>query len=268
MMKMMTAFAAFTLVLGTAACSGTTETETEATNDGTIAGTWKADPATAVAENSDTKFVLVGDQFTCNSCLPAYSYTANGEWQDVDQPGADQVMMEIVDDRTVKTAFRFEGRDLGNSTWTVSEDGNSVVQSFVNLDGAETTEGTVTLTRKSAGPEGSHAVSGDWELGQYGDISEASLTFSYALDGDTLTQTSNGDKWSAVIGGEPVAVEGSESGVMVQVEKTGDNSYRETYTRDGETISISDVTIDGNTASFTSTDPRDNAKFTFSATRQ
>lgn len=270
MKSMMTALAVISLAFGTAGCNGTADpdTETEATSAGTIAGTWKADPSTAQAENDDRDFALVDGQFTCNSCLPPFSYAANGEWQDVDRPGTDQVMMEVVDDKTIKTASRFEGRDLGSSTWTVSDDGNSMTQTFINLDGDEKTEGSLTLNRTAAGPEGSHAMSGKWELGEYGELSDAGLTFTYALEGDKLTQSSNGSSWTATLGGDPVAIEGNNAGVMVQVEKTGDNTYSETYTLDGETVGVSDVTIDGDTMSVSSTDPRDNSKFNYTAARQ
>lgn len=268
MKKMMTALAAFTLVLGTAACNGAGDDGTEASTATGIAGTWKADPSSAQAENSNSNIVVANGEWTCNSCLPPFSVTADGEWQQIDRPGADEMMIEVVDEKTIKTASRFEGRDLGNSTWTVSEDGNSITQTFVNLDGDETTEGSVTLVRVAAGPDGSHAVSGEWELGEYGEMSDAALTFEYALDGDTLSSSSNGGGWSATLGGEAVAIEGSESGVMVQVERTGDNSYRETYTRDGEVIGVSDVSVDGDTMTTSSNDPRDDSSFTFTATRQ
>ena len=120
---------------------------------------------------------------------------ADGEWQDVDRPGVDQLMIEIVDDKTVKTAARFEGRDLGATTWTVSDDGNSMKQEFVNMDGEVETTGDLTLNRVSAGPDGAHAMSGEWELGEYGELSDEGLTFTYAVDGDTLTSTSNGGGW-------------------------------------------------------------------------
>ena len=267
MKKMMTALAAFTLVLGTAACNGGADTE-EAASDGTIAGTWKADPGSAQAQNDNRNFVLADGEYTCNSCLPPFSMTANGEWQDVDRPGVDQIMIEVVDDNTVRTAARFEGRDLGATTWTVSEDGNSMKQEFVNMDGEVETTGDLTLTRVAAGPEGSHAMSGEWELGEYGELSDEALTFTYALDGDTLTSSSNGGGWTATFGGDPVAIEGDESGGMIQVERTGDNSHRETYTRDGEVIGITDVVVDGDTVTFTSTDPRDESVFSFTAARQ
>ena len=63
MKKMMTAMAAFTLVLGTAACNGGADTE-EAASSGTIAGTWKADPSSAEAENDTRSFVLADGEYT------------------------------------------------------------------------------------------------------------------------------------------------------------------------------------------------------------
>lgn len=265
MKKMITAVAAATLMLGTAACSG------EATNeasDGSLAGTWRGDPDTASSENGDSNFTLVGTEFTCNSCLPPYTATADGEWQEMDRPGMDEMMIEVVDDMTIKTAFRFEGRDLGSSTWTVGDDGSTMTQTFVNLDAEEQTEGTVILSRTEDGPEGSHAMSGGWTLSEYGEISEAALLTTYAVDGDTVTVSFNGGGWTATLGGDAVPIEGNESGVMVAIESTGDNAYRETYTRGEDVVNVSEITIDGDTMSVVSTDPRDDSVFRYSASRQ
>ena len=266
----MTAIAAITLMLGTAACSeaATNDRNAMATTDGTIAGTWKGDPATAQAENDDSSFTLIDGEFTCNSCIPNYSAAADGQWQSVDLPGADEVKFEVVNDRTIKSAVRFEGRELGNSTWTVSADGSTLTQSFVNADGDERTEGTVSMSRTADAPQGAHAMSGGWALAEYGEISEAALLTSYTLEGDTVSSKYNGGSWSATLGGDPVAIEGSESGTMVKVEKVSDNVYRETYILDGEVVSVDDMTINGDTMSVVSTDPRDNSVFRYTSARQ
>ena len=99
-------------------------------------------------------------------------------------------------------------------------------------------------------------------------MSDAGLTFSYTLDGDQYGNSGNGDSFVATLGGDPVAIEGNESNVMVAVEQTGDNSYRETYTRDGEVLSVLDLTIDGDTMSAVSTDPRDGSVVRWTASRQ
>jgi len=266
MKKMMTAMAAFTLVVGTAACTPSgTEAGAEATG---LAGTWMANVDSAESENSTSNLLLADGTYTCNSCIPPFSTPADGEWQTVDRPGVDQIMVAIVDDNTVKTSTRFGGEDLGNSTWTVSEDGQSMKQEFVNLRGEEATNGDLTLKRTAAGPDGSHAISGEWDLDEYGDISDSALLTTYALDGDTITVTYNTGGYTATLGGEAVAMDGDNSGTLVAVEKVSENVYRETYTRDGETVGVTETTVDGNTLSFVSTDPRDESEFRYTATRQ
>ena len=100
------------------------------------------------------------------------------------------------------------------------------------------------------------------------EVSDAGLTVSITVEGDTFTLSGNGDGYTATLGGDAVLIEGSNSGTMVAVEKIGDNSYRETFTRDGETVGINELTVDGDTLSFSSSDPRDGSKANWTATRQ
>lgn len=271
MKRMMTAIAAISLAMGVTACGDAGETETEtatAASDGTITGEWLANAETAEFENDNRHYVLADGTFDCRSCTPPYQVTANGEWQTVDRPGVDGMMMEVVDDNTVRTAFRLGEKELGDSTYTVSEDGQTLTVSFNDTAGTEPVTGSESFTRTADGPEGAHAMSGEWTNAGSPDISDAGLRFSYSLEGDQLSSSGNGTSWTATLGGEPVAIEGSDSNVMVAVEQTGENSYRETYTRDGETISVTEVSIDGDTMSASNTDPRDGSVVRYTAQRQ
>ncbi len=267
MRKMMTALAAVTMSMGMAACGEAPETEVAA-EEGGIAGTWKVDLDSASFENDNRNFTLADGQFQCDSCTPPYGYAANGEWQTVDRPGVDSQMIEVVDDNTVKFASRLGDTDLGGATWTLSEDGQTATAEWTDLGGDTPVTGKTMYTRTAAGAEGSHAMSGEWAVSDVADINDEGLTFTYAVDGDTLTSTGNGDSWTATFGGDPVAIEGSDSGVMVAVERLSDNSFRETYSRDGETLSSTDITIDGNTLSGVSSGARDGSVVRWTATRQ
>lgn len=266
----LTAFAAIALVLGTAACNEADTPETVAVSavGNSIAGTWRGDPATAQTENGDSNYTLIDGKFTCNSCIPPYSTIADGEWKPMDRPGYDEIMVQIVDDKTVKSATRLKGRELSNATWTVSDDGSMLTQSFVDLDAEETTKGSMSMSRTAPAPAGAHAMSGGWKLAEYGEISEAALLFSYSLEGDTLSAKGNSESWSATLGGDAVPIEGNNAGTMVKVEKVGDNMYRETYTLEGEVVSVSEATIDGDKMTVVSTDPRDKSVFRYTATRK
>ncbi|MBT8426525.1 MAG: hypothetical protein KJO02_00700, partial [Erythrobacter sp.] len=117
-------------------------------------------------------------------------------------------------------------------------------------------------------PDGSHAVSGKWATANVSNIDEAGLRFSFGLDGDTITSRGNSESYSATLGGEAVAIDGNDAGEMVKVESTGDNSFLETYTRDGETIYTTELTVDGDTLSGVGTDAKDGSIVRWSATRQ
>lgn len=269
MKNSMTAMAAALLCLTAAGCSDGAPPETaETASAGTLTGTWKADVGSAQFENDTTRINLANGQYSCESCIPPLTVTADGTWQTVDRPGYDGIMIEVVDDRTVKSASRLGDKDLGNTTRTVSEDGQTMTSEYTDLSGAEPVTGSTTYTRVAPAPEGSHAVSGGWDVANIGNMSDAGLIFSFTVDGDSYSSTGNGESFTATIGGEPVAIEGDDSGSMVAVTSTGPNAYRETYTRDGETTRTIDLTVDGDTLTAVSTDPRDNSTVRYTAARQ
>lgn len=268
MKTMTTTLAALTLALGVSACTGAADEEAATADGGSIAGVWKANVDSAEFENDVNKYVIADGTFTCESCIPAYSVTADGEWQSVDRPGVDGIKVTIIDDNRLESASRLGDKELGKSLWTVGEDGQSMTINWTNMDGEEVTEGSTMYTRAAAGPDGSHAASGDWTVSDIGEMSEAALLFTYSLEGDTISSSGNGGGYTATLGGEAVTPEGDESGGVIAVEKIGDNAYRETYSRDGEVVNVLEMTIDGDTLSAVSTDPRDDSVVRWTATRQ
>jgi hypothetical protein len=178
------------------------------------------------------------------------------------------MMVQIVDDKTIKTAIRLKGRELANSTWTVSSDGKTLTQQFANLDGDEKTEGSMSMSRTADAPAGSHAMSGGWKLAEYGEVSEAALLLTYTLEGDMLSAKSVSESWTAKLGGDAAPIKGNNAGTTVKVEKVSESAYRETYTLDGKVVGVSEITIDGDTMTVVATDPRDKSVFRYTATRQ
>lgn len=270
-MKTITAsLAAIALAMSVTACNGAADGDETATAAAAgIAGTWTINLDSAQWENANSSYVVADGEYTCNSCIPPYSMPADGAWHKVDRPGADEIMVSIVDDNTLAFASRFEGEDQGKSTWTVSEDGQSMTIDWTNYeDGGTTVTGKSNMTRVSAGPDGSHAASGEWAPQNVSEMSEEGRTVTITEEGDTITFASTGGGYTATLGGDPVAIEGDNSGTMVAIEKTGANTYRETFTRDGETTGVNEWTIDGDTVTVVASDPRDNSKVTWTASRR
>ena len=269
MKSTMTAIAAISLALGTAACGDSGDVETqEAASDGTISGDWIADIDSVQFENDNRDYVLADGTFDCRSCIPPYQTPADGEWHEVDRPGVDGVKIEVVDENTVISATRLGENELGTTVWKVSEDGQTLTGDFTDESGDETVTGSEAYTRTGDGPEGAHAMSGQWTNASQIEIDDAGLRFSFAVDGDQFTSTSNDSRYTATLGGEPVAIEGNNAGTMVAVEETGENAYRQTYTRDGEVVGITEISVDGDTLSATNSDPRDGSSVSYTAQRQ
>ena len=270
MKTMMTAMAAITLAMGLAACSeqASETTTSSATETASLAGTWKWDAASSEAENADLTAVLAEGEYTCESCIPPYTIPADGDWHDIEQPGISSTMVKIVDDRTIEYAYRFEDTEIRRGTWMVEEDGKTMKLERVDLAGAEPVTTVIVFNRNAEGPEDAHAVSGTWQPEGIESASEAALISEYTIDGDSVTYVGNDGRYTAILGGEPVAVEGSTDGTMVAIEQTGPNTYKETYTFDGEVVSTLDMTVDGDTLNFVATDARTGAVYRSSAKRQ
>ena len=193
MKKFMAAAAAASLAFSVAACGEMEDAPAEAG----LSGTWKANVDSAEFENSVNSYTLADGTYTCNHCIPPFSVAADGEWQSVDRPGVDSLKLTIVDDNTLESSSRKGEEVLGESVWNVSEDGQSMTVSWTNFRGDETTNGSTTYARASAGPDGAHAVSGEWTVAELGEMSDAALTWTYTIEGDTITSTGNSGGYNA-----------------------------------------------------------------------
>ena len=59
-----------------------------------------------------------------------------------------------------------------------------------------------------------------------------------------------GQSFDAKLDGTATPIKGDLGGTTASVKKTGDNTYEETDTRGGKVISVSDITVDGDTDTY------------------
>lgn len=268
MNKLTGAMCAVSLTFALAACGGGAEdTAAEATSAGTFAGTWVGQ-TDSLQDDEVRNYVIADGTYTCNHCTPAYSVAASGEFESVDRPGADGVKVAVVDDKTVEFAVRLGEKELNQSTWTVSEDGTTMTVASTDMSGETPVTSTTTMTRVSAGPDGSHAASGEWKFAGLSDMEEAARTFTFSIDGDKLTQTGRDGSMTMTIGGEAVTPEWSTTGAATAVEKISDTAYKFTTTLNGEVVGTTEMSVEGDTLTGTSSDPRSGSTSTFKAIRK
>ena len=218
---------------------------TEAAAATGIAGTWKADLASAEFQDEPDVYLLKDGQYNCSTCNPPLTTAADGKFHPVaDRPYYDSMAVTVVDDRTVKFERKKGDRDVGSSTWTLSPDGKTLNVEFVDKSAATPVTGKGSSTRVAAAPAGAHPVSGTWKANTLSSLSDEGLTFSYALEGDTIKNTAgDGTSYEATIGGPDAPVQGDASGLTVAVTKPSENTYVETYKRGGKVVGTATITV-------------------------
>ena len=210
-----------------------------------IEGTWKSDLASVQLEDEPNVYLIKDGQYVCSTCNPPLTTPADGKFHAVaDRPYFDSMAVTVVDDRTVKFERKMGDRDVGSSTWTLSEDGNTLNVEFVDKTAANPVTGKGSSTRVAAAPAGAHPTSGSWKANPVSNLSDEALTFSYDLDGDTIRNRSgDGTSYEAKIGGPDAPVQGDPSGLVVAVTRPSDNTIVETYTRGGKVVGVATLTI-------------------------
>jgi hypothetical protein len=236
-------------------------------------GTWKVDLASLKFEQKPNEYLLKDGSYSCPTCLPPLTSPADGAYHAVaDRPYYDSLQVKTVDDRTVEFRRKKGDKEVSSATLTVSEDGNTLTTKFVDstTPNSPPVEGTSSSKRAGPAPAGAHAISGQWMPDRFADYSEQALDITYQVSGKTVTQTSQGQTWTAEIGGPAVAIQNDPGGTMVAVAAEGANGLRETYTRDGKEVGVttSVPSADGKSYTFTNVDPRDQSKVTWTANKK
>ena len=234
-------------------------------------GTWKTDPASIKFEQKPDSIVLQNGTYTCSTCIPPLTVAADGQFHDVTgRPYADSISIKVVDDKSVEWKSRKGGRDVFNATMSVSADGNTLTRKFTDstTPNAPAVEGTSTATRAGPAPAGAHAISGQWTPDRVNEYSDEGLNVTFKIEGNKVTSTYQGQTYVAELGGPAVPVEGDIGGTTVTVAQEG-NALKETFSREGKVVSevVTTVSADGNSISWTSSDPRDGSKVSGTANK-
>ena len=178
--------------------------------------------------------------------------------------------VKAVNDKTVEIHRKKGDTEVSSVTMTVSDDGNTLTNKFHDATTPNNpVDGTGTEKRVGAAPAGAHAISGQWQPDQIPEYSESALSNTYKIEGNKVTSTLNGQTYTAEIDGPEVAVGNDIAKTMVKVTREGANGLRETFSRNGKVV-FEGVTVpsaDGNSVTFTGTDPRDGSKITYTANK-
>jgi hypothetical protein len=206
-------------------------------------GTWKVDLTKSGVPDKADVFLLQNGTYQCKTCVPPINVKADGEDHGIaGNPYYDAVAVKVLDDRSIETTEKKNGRVVATSKMVVSADGSSATFEFTNSteSAPEPVVGKGVMTRVAKTkrpPAGSHAISGSWRTSNIESLSDNALTFTFKADGDSLNMTNpSGQTSTAKLDGTDAPYKGDPGIRSVSVLRLGKDTFMETDKRDGKTI--------------------------------
>lgn len=208
-------------------------------------GTWMTKLDTAQLPSKPDRYTLDKGMYECFTCVPAIKIKADGTDQKVaGHPYFDTLAVHAVDDHTVEITSKKDGKTMATETESISSDGDTLTERFVDNSEAKPVTGEGTYIRVGKGPAGSHLYSGSWRIQKVNDISSNGLTVAYEGTENGLKMSDpNGESYDAKFDGKEYPIEGDVGHTMVILKRIGNDTIEETDKRDGKVVGVSRMTV-------------------------
>ncbi len=208
-------------------------------------GTWMTKLDTAKLPTKPDKYTVTNNKYECLTCVPKVEVKADGTDQKVTgHPYFDTIAVKIVDASSVEIIQKKGGKVMYSDKATVSADGKTLNDKFTDTSGTQPVTGEVTSMRVSAGPAGSHALSGSWHEEKFSNVSSNGLTVTYQSTADGLKMSDlNGNSYDAKFDGKDYPINGDPGHTMVSLKRIGKDTIEETDKRDGKVVGVYRMTV-------------------------
>jgi hypothetical protein len=234
-------------------------------------GKWKLNADSMKVTGKADQYQVLDGVYTCASCDPQIKVKADGNDQPVNGHSYyDTVAVVVQSPSTIQIIYKLKGKQAGNTTLTAANDGRTLDGRFQDFSGTQVASGSFTETRRSAGPPGSHAVSGSWQPGPITNPNAALSLFALEMGTDHFAWQWNGQSYNARFDGKEVPVHNDPGGTTVRVKRINDRTVDETDSRQGR---VTDeiryvVSTDGQTIEVTDNDVIHHQITTYTLERQ
>jgi hypothetical protein len=234
-------------------------------------GTWKTNPDTLQVSGTPDAYEVSHGMYRCTSCVPQIKVKADGADQSVaGHEYYDSIAIRIVSNDAIEVTNKKGGKIVGTDTASVSADGKTLTDHWVDYNGPKPASGTTTSKRLTAGPAGSHSLSGTWQQNSFSSGSDALLTVKYQSTADSLKMEWNGQSYDAKFDGKEYLTKNDPGNTMVSLKRIDANTIEETDRRGGKVTDIIRTTAaaDGKSLSVVDTDPVHNTKMSYTMGKQ
>lgn len=240
---------------------------------GSFDGTWVGNTSTAKVEGKPDTYLLQDGVYTCDACYPQLKIPADGKPHKVTGHSYyDEASATIVSPRVLAVKLSLAGKKSADRTLTVSADGNTLTEDFVDYTGPKPATAKFVNKRVKAGPAGAHAISGSWQQDAASSTMSADLTtvtYKETADGLKMT-TPTGQSYDAKYDGKEYLIAGDPGKTMVVLEHLSPTKIRETDKRNGKITDVvtSEVSSDGKSLHVVDVQPLYSQKLTYTADKQ
>jgi len=206
-------------------------------------GTWKIDLTKSTMPDKADVLLLQNGTYQCKTCVPPINVKADGEDHGISgNPHYDAIAVKVLDDHSVETTEKRNGKVVSTSKVVVSADGNTATFEFT--DSTKSTpapvvgKGVMTRVAKTKRPPtGTHVISGSWRTSKMESLSDNALTFTFKADGENLNMTNPmGQSYTAKLDGTDAPYKGDPGINSVSILRLGKDTFMETDKRDGKAI--------------------------------
>jgi hypothetical protein len=235
---------------------------------GPFDGTWVAKIDTFKTTGKPDTFLVADGMYECGACYPGLKIKADGTDQKVTGHAYyDTASAKVIDARRVQSNTHLAGKLVGERTFTVATDGKTMSEEFISYEGANPSKGKLFFARVAAGPAGSHALSGSWQVQENGNSLSADLltvTFAQMPDGLKMN-TPTGQSYDAKFDGKDYPMAGDPGKTMVALKRVDAKTIQETDSRGGKVtdIYLYKVSADGKSMHVVDDDKLHETKTTF-----
>jgi len=240
-----------------------------------FAGTWRLKLDSVAMGGKPDSFLLANGKYKCNSCTQLKTeITADGKDHPVSgSKYIDSASVRIVDPNTVEVTRKLKGKVVAEDKYSIGSQGKTMtVDSTGYREGSpEPTHQTTNYTRVAQGPQGSHAISGDWRPEKIQSASENSMTATFQeIPNGLKLSDPTGEQWEAKFDGKKYPVMHDPGHTMVALKRVDANTIEETDTQGDKTIGKVQwqISSDGRTLKYSFHDERTGGTFTGEAQKQ
>jgi hypothetical protein len=234
-------------------------------------GTWKTKVDSVKVSGPPDAYEISQGMYRCTTCVPQIIVKADGKDQKVSgHDYYDSIAIKIVSEHAVETTRKKAGKTISTDAASVSTDGNTLTEEWVDYTGSKPGKQTTTSKRLTAGRAGAHEISGTWQQDQLNGASDSLVTLKYESTSDGLKMFWNGQSYDAKFDGKEYPTKNDPGDTMVSLKRVDASTIEETDRRGGKVTDIvrSVVSADGRSISVEDVDQVHNIKTTYTMMKQ